>query len=219
MSSDLRQGSMTAVEGQTAGTGPDQVDLVVAHWQTEDPDIDVAAKTAALRLRRAANHLQRELRRELLPLEMEMWEFEMLLALRRVPGQQLSAGALLRLCQVTSGAISNRLARLENRGWVRRDIDPRDRRQVLVTLTEDGVARAYQLLNSKTRAEQRLFSGIERSTLERLTADLRTLLVSLEGPADAADPFAVDRFLDLCPTDPPTSDGAGRASRGPGSVV
>jgi DNA-binding MarR family transcriptional regulator len=206
MSSGLHQGSMTAVDSHPAGTDPDQVDLVVAHWQTEDPDIDVPAKTAALRLRRAANHLQRELRRELLPLEMEMWEFEVLLALRRAPGQQLSAGALLRLCQVTSGAISNRLARLESRGWVRRDIDPRDRRAVLVTLTEDGETRARQLLNSKTRAEQRLFSGIERSTLERLTADLRTLLVSLEGAANASDLLGADRLLDLCPTDAPTPD-------------
>jgi DNA-binding MarR family transcriptional regulator len=197
---------MTVTDGPTDGVQTDQVDLVVAHWRTEDPDIDVAAKTAALRLRRAANHLERKLRRELVPLDSETWELEMMLALRRSPGQQLSAGALLRSCQVTSGAISNRLARLETRGWVRRDIDPRDRRQVLVTLTTEGEARAHQLINSKTRAEQWLFSRIDRSTLERLTADLRTLLVSLEGPADDTA-LAVDQLLDLCPGEAPSVDG------------
>jgi DNA-binding MarR family transcriptional regulator len=175
---------MTDVEHAQA----DQVDVVVAHWRRDDPGMDVATKTAALRLRRAANHLEREIRRELLPLEMEPWEFEMLLALHRAHGRRLSAGALLRQCQVTSGAISNRLARLEARGWVRRDIDLRDRRQVLVTLTDAGVARARQLMATKTVAEQRLFSGVDRATLERLTADLRTLLISLEGPADDTDP-------------------------------
>jgi DNA-binding MarR family transcriptional regulator len=200
-------GSMSTLEGQPAPGLPDridlldQVDLLVAHWRSEDPDIDVAAKTAALRLRRVANHLQRELRRELVPLECETWEFEVLLALSRAPGQQLSAGALLRLCQVTSGAISNRLARLESRGWVRREIDLRDRRQVLVTLTTDGRERAQELINSKTRAEQRLFARLDRSTLQRLTNDLRTLLVSLEGPADDSA-AGVDRLLDLCPSEP-----------------
>ena len=72
----------------------------------------------------------------------EYWEIEVLLTLRRAADHRASAGDLGRECQVTSGAITNRISRLEKRGWIRRDVDPDDRRQVLVTLTEDGLARA-----------------------------------------------------------------------------
>jgi DNA-binding MarR family transcriptional regulator len=175
----------------------DQVDVAVAQWHLEDPGIDVAAKTTALRLRRLAHHLERELRRDLLPLDVEMWEFEVLMALRRASNHQLSAGALLRHCQVTSGAISNRLARLEAQGWVRRDIDPRDRRQVLVTLTPDGNKRADALIAAKTETEQRMFAQVDRATIHRLSADLRTLLLSIEGPA--SDNLTPEQLMDLCP--------------------
>jgi DNA-binding MarR family transcriptional regulator len=168
----------------------DQVDLFVDHWCRENPAIDVAVKSVAIRLHRIAHHLDREMRRELAPFEMEQWEFEMLLALLRAPGRMLSAGDLLRASQVTSGAISNRLTRLEDRGWVERGIDVRDRRHVLVTLTPSGEQRAEQLLATKTESEQRLLSRLERSTLERMSADLRALLVSLEGPADEAQSLA-----------------------------
>ena len=178
----------------------DQVDAIVEHWRQEDPDIDVVAKTAATRLRRLSHHLERELRRDLLPQDVEMWEFEVLLALRRAPEHQLSAGALLRFCQVTSGAISNRLARLESRGWVRRDVDTRDRRQVLVSLTPEGVERARALVAMKTEAEHRLFANLDRATLERLADDLRTLLVSVEGPAN--EDLTPEEMLAVCPTQP-----------------
>jgi DNA-binding MarR family transcriptional regulator len=169
----------------------DQVDLFVDHWCRANPAIDVAAKSVAIRLHRISHHLDREMRRELAPFEMEPWEFEMLLALLRSPGHRLSAGALLRASQVTSGAISNRLTRLEERGWVERGIDVRDRRHVLVSLTPGGEQRAEQLLATKTESEQRLLSRLDRPTLERMSADLRSLLVSLEGPADeSADPLS-----------------------------
>jgi DNA-binding MarR family transcriptional regulator len=197
-------GSVTFIisEPPPAGAGPDmpvrdQVDVIVDHWCQEDPNLDVATKTAAIRLRRVAHHLERELRRELTPFEVEMWEFDVLLTLRRAPAYQLSAGALIRACQVTSGAISNRLTRLEQRGWITRGIDPRDRRHVLVTLTPEGVARAGQLVATKTQSEQRLFSRLDRQTLERMSADLRTLLVAFEGPADEDAPMTPEQLAQL----------------------
>jgi DNA-binding MarR family transcriptional regulator len=164
----------------------DQADVIVDQWREEDPNFDVVLKSTSIRLRRAAHHLERALRRELTPFDVEMWEFDVILTLRRVPGHQLSAGALTRACQVTSGAISNRLARLEQKGWITRDIDPRDRRHILVTLTSEGIDRAGQLIATKTEAEEHLFARLDRATLERMSNDLRALLISLEGPADNA---------------------------------
>ena len=58
-----------------------------------DSGLDAATKKLSVRVRRLANHVERELRRELAAEGIEVWELEVLLALRRAPGQRLSAGA------------------------------------------------------------------------------------------------------------------------------
>jgi DNA-binding MarR family transcriptional regulator len=166
----------------------DRVDVIVEQWQEHFADLDVAAKKLTMRILRLAHHIEREIQRELTEHGIGMWEFEVLLALRRAPHRQLSAGDLVRQCQVTSGAITNRIGRLAERGWVTRETDPDDRRQVIVTLTRSGLRRANQILDTKIVAEERLFSGLDASTRDRLSADLRGLLVSIEGPADDYEP-------------------------------
>jgi len=177
----------------------DQVDVLVEFWLQENPDLDARAKTLAVRLRRAAHHLERALRQELAASDIEMWEAEVLLALRRGADHCRSAGELLRESQVTSGAITNRVARLEQRGWVRRDIDPADRRHVLVTLTSEGLARADQFLATKTQSEQALLGRLDQDVQDRLNNDLRALLVALEGPAAPCAEAVTHRRADYPP--------------------
>src|SRR5580658_9341647 len=134
-----------------------------------------------MRLRRASQYLERAVRANLADTGVdEYWEIEVLLTLRRAPEYRASAGELGRECQVTSGAITNRISRLEQRGWVRRDVDPEDRRQVLVSLTPEGVTRANRVIATKNQTEQRVFGGVDRDLLERLNNDLRTLVASME---------------------------------------
>jgi len=151
--------------------------------------LDAATKKLSVRLRRLANHIERELRRELGAEGIEVWELEALLALRRALAQQISVGALLRDSQVTAGAMTNRVARLEKQGWVRRDVDPADRRQVLVTLTPAGQQRADNILAIKTTAEQRLLGQADPAAIERMGEDLRNLLLAIEGPAVDDHPY------------------------------
>jgi DNA-binding MarR family transcriptional regulator len=95
---------------------------------------------------------------------------------------------------VSSGAITNRISRLEKRDWVRRDIDPEDRRQVLVSLTAAGLAQADHIIAMKTQAERWAFDGVDRQLLERIARDLRTLLLGLEERAgEVNDETAVSR--------------------------
>jgi DNA-binding MarR family transcriptional regulator len=181
----------------TSGGRDDEVDELVDFWRHENPDLDVVTKGIAVRLRRTTHLLERFLRHELGEHGVEMWAVEMLLALRRAPGYSSSAGRLMRESQVTSGAITNRLGRLESHGWVRRDVDPTDRRQVLVTLTDDGLVQADRILTAKTLTEQRFFGGVDRTLVERMNDDLRTLMASL----DPAGPEA--------PSEGPTPDAPG----------
>jgi DNA-binding MarR family transcriptional regulator len=157
--------------------------MLVDFWARENPHLDAQVKALGIRLRRAAHHLERALRRELGQNDTDVWELEVLMALRRGAGHCLSAGELLKESQVTSGAITNRVARLEERGWARRDVDPSDRRHVLVTLTPEGVARADKLLATKTQADQAVLGLLAPRVQERLNNDLRALLIAIEGPA------------------------------------
>jgi DNA-binding MarR family transcriptional regulator len=171
----------------------DLAEEIADYWSRENPDVDPVTKMLAIRLRRAAQHLERELRRELDAYDTDIAEFEVLMTLRRAEGYSSSAGALAKEWQVTSGAITNRIGRLEARGWVRREFDPADRRQVLVTLTEEGLRRIDHLLTIKTQTEQRVFGTIDRATINRLSADLRTLLLALE-PRESGEGRPAERL-------------------------
>jgi DNA-binding MarR family transcriptional regulator len=162
----------------------DETDEIVEFWHRENPDLDVTAKTLAIRLRRASQHLERAVRSNLAANGVdEFWEIEVLMSLLRAPGHRRSAGELQRESQVTSGAITNRVGRLEQRGWVTREVDPTDRRQVLVSLTSEGLKQANHVVATKNESEKQIFSGMDRPFLERLTSDLRDLLRSMETPA------------------------------------
>lgn len=164
-----------------AATVRDRADVLIDLLGHDGADTETLK--LSIRLRRLANHIERELRRELGAQGIEVWEFEVLLALDRAPDHRLSAGALLRGSQVTAGAITNRIARLEAHGLVRRDVDPDDRRQILVTLTPDGVRRAECITAIKTTTEQRLLGRAGPAAIARMSADLRDLLLAIEGPA------------------------------------
>jgi DNA-binding MarR family transcriptional regulator len=161
----------------------DETDEIVEFWHKQNPDLDVTAKTLAIRLRRASQHFERAVRTNLAANGVdEYWEIEVLMSLLRAPDHRRSAGELQRESGVTSGAITNRMARLERRGWVTREVDPNDRRQVLVSLTEEGLKQAHHVIATKNESEKHLFSNLDRAFLERLTTDLRTLLASMESP-------------------------------------
>lgn len=169
----------------------DRVDAVVDFWCQENPELDARLKMLAIRVRRASHHLEKVVRQELASLGIEVWEFEVLLALRRGTNCCRSAGDLLRESQVTSGAITNRVDQLEKKGWVRRDVCPTDRRQVLVSLTPEGKARADELLAMKVQAEEAVFGRLDERTQDRLNEDLRTLLITLEGPLQPGEEEAL----------------------------
>jgi DNA-binding MarR family transcriptional regulator len=172
---ETRLGTLTTVPSDT---GPDEVDQVVCYWHRANPDLDITTKALAMRIRRVAHLLERVMHAELGRDDAEAWEVEMLLALRRAPEGRSTAGGLQRAAQVTSGAITNRLGRLEQRGWVRRDVDLSDRRQVLVTLTAAGQARVDELIAAKSVAERRFFAALDRDALVRINADLKALMAA-----------------------------------------
>src|SRR3984885_7209889 len=155
----------------------DEVDDLVAAWRAQRPDLDVEPLEVLSRISRLARYLDIARRGAFADHGLETWEFDVLSALRRQgPPFQLTPGALLRATLVTSGTVTTRIDRLAEAGLVRREPDPRDKRGVLVTLTERGVARADAALADLLDRGRALLAGLDRGERQHL-ADLMTILL------------------------------------------
>ena len=120
----------------------DEVERLVAAWSRERPDLDVSPLEVLSRVTRLARHLDRARRTAFAEHGLDVWEFDVLAALRRA-GQPyvLSPGQLVTSTMVTSGTMTNRIDRLADRQLVERMPDPADRRGVHVRLTPAGKSR------------------------------------------------------------------------------
>ena len=149
------------------------MERLVAGWRRALPDLDVSPLEVLSRVTRLARHLDRQRTIVFARHDLETWTFDVLSALRRADGEQLSPGQLLAQTLVTSGTMTNRIDRLEERGLVRRRPDPSDARSVRVQLTAAGrrrvdaalkdlVAREHAILGSLDEPERTTLAGLLR---------------------------------------------------------
>ncbi len=171
----------------------DEVDEIVARWQAERPDLDVAPLQVLSRVSRLARHLDRARRAAFAAHGLETWEFDVLSALRRQgPPYQLSPGSLLRATLVTSGTMTNRIDRLAEAGLVRRHRDQQDKRGVLVQLTDRGRSTVDAAMSDLLSRERELLTGLDAARQEDLAGLLRVLLAPFDA-VNGAEAVPPDR--------------------------
>ena len=108
-------------------------------------------------------------------------EWDVLGALRRAgPPFRRSAGELAKLSELSSGAMTNRLDRLEQAGFVKRHPDPDDRRGVLIELTKAGQAKWLDSTGSEAEREALIAAALTKPEKEQLNALLRRLMLEFE---------------------------------------
>ncbi|MFG1941521.1 MarR family winged helix-turn-helix transcriptional regulator [Nonomuraea sp. NPDC048826] len=158
----------------------DAVDALTGQWRRERPDVDVWPMEVVGRVSRLSRLLERGLRELFAEHGLEQHEFDVLATLRRSgPPYELTAGALLKAAMVTSGAITNRIDKLERKGLVERLRDSGDRRSVRIRLTEAGRELIDELVPRHVANEARLLSGLDAEDRDHLVRLLRQLLESL----------------------------------------
>jgi DNA-binding MarR family transcriptional regulator len=124
----------------------------------------------------------RDARAALEPVGLELWEYDVLSALRR-QGKDfaLAASVLARETELSTGAMTNRVDRLVDRGLVRRRSGENDRRSVIVRLTTKGrkvideaikyrLDAARQSLKDLTAAERKALGGLLRKVVQSAAA-------------------------------------------------
>lgn len=166
----------------------DHVDEITEQWHRERPDIDVSGMAIIGRIARLNQTIRPLLDAVFAEHDLESWEFDVLATLlRNGAPHQLTPGELLESMMITSGAMTNRIKRLEARGFVERMASPADGRQVLVTLTDAGRAKVDAALVDHAANELRMLSGLSEGQRVQLVDLLRDLHTSLPDRAGAED--------------------------------
>ena len=161
----------------------DDLDDLLLIWAREIPLLDPLTEGIVERIHILAYRLNESASETLAEFGLDRRAFKLLGRLRRQgPPYRRSAGMLAADLQLSSGAMTNRLDRLETAGLIRRLPDPSDRRGTLVEPTEAGHAVWDATVDKQARREQAItavLSEDERVELHRL---LRHLMRSLPDP-------------------------------------
>jgi len=122
-------------------TAPDAIDRRLEVWKRELPVLDLAIEGIVERVGRLDRIIGRTLEETLTAHELSLGEWRLLGSLRwgGAPYRD-KPGRLSVWLGLSSGGMTNRLDRMEERQLVRRLPDPDDRRGVLVELTDEGAA-------------------------------------------------------------------------------
>jgi DNA-binding MarR family transcriptional regulator len=154
---------------------------VRAEWRREWPDLDTSPIDVVARVGRLARFLDegmdcvfalRGIRRE---------GWDVLASLRRAgPPYRASPTALYMRLMRTSGAMTNRLRRLEDAGFIARVPDPDDARGLLVELTAKGHELVDELAPLHLANERVMLAALSAKERRELAVLLAKLLASFE---------------------------------------
>lgn len=157
------------------------VGTVVAQWHTERPDLDASPMEVIGRLSIVSRLVDAQLRQTFARHELDAPSFDVLATLRRSgPPYQLTPTQLTRSAMVTSGAITQRLDRLEARGLISRGPRSDDGRGVQVTLTPTGYNTIDAALPDHLATEQRLLAALSEKQRRALAVTLQQLIDSVD---------------------------------------
>lgn len=105
---------------------------------------------------------------------------------------------LAKSLRVTPHNVTVLIDALEGAGLVRRAPDPRDRRAILLELTDTGQATAHTLVAEQRRTAQLLFAGMSPGALKTFQSAVDLIVDRLRGPEFAAiRRAALDRWSAL----------------------
>jgi DNA-binding MarR family transcriptional regulator len=146
--------------------------LALATWPQIDPDVE----GVVTRIAKAAQYLDHAANTSLSRVGLTKEEFKVLCALR---AGKRSHGSLCGELHVSTGAMTNRLDKLERSGLLSRSRDPGDRRGILLELTGAGREKLDQYIDTGAHRERQLLAALTTPDKRQLNRLLQKLLDSL----------------------------------------
>lgn len=156
---------------------PDSLDRMLIVWAREIPALDALTEGIVERIQTLAHDFDTSLDETLQAFDLDRRTYHLLGRLRAVgaPYRQ-SPGQLASGMRLSSGAMTNRLDRMEAAGLIRRLPDPDDRRGLLVEPTELGHATWDRAVEVQAQREALLASVLDPADREQLHRLLRRLM-------------------------------------------
>ena len=154
---------------------PDFVGRILDQWAAERPDRDAAPIGVIGRLHRVANRLTEELGTVFAEHGLGEGEFDVLATLRRSGAPyEMPAGELAVSTMVTSGAVTKRVDRCVQQGWVTRRVSEHDARGRVVALTPAGKELMDRAFAAHLANEHRLVGLLDPADRAALARILET---------------------------------------------
>lgn len=148
----------------------DGLDRIAEQWQAQGVDGDLVPMRLVGRLLRLAKIIECALARCHEGFGLGQGEFDVLATLRRSGAPyRLTPSQLYQSMLLSSGAMTNRLDRLERKQLIERRHSEQDRRSVQVSLSTEGLALIERVIPEHLGTLEELLDGVgERGELERL---------------------------------------------------
>ncbi|WP_199610133.1 MarR family winged helix-turn-helix transcriptional regulator [Flocculibacter collagenilyticus] len=157
----------------------DHVDTVLEQWEKERPDLDSSPMAVMGRLVRTSSFFHAELQKVFSTFSLNSGEFDVLATLLRTgKPYELTPNQLLNTLMLSSGAMTNRVDRLEAKGYVKRSPDPNDRRGVLVSLTDEGYKLISEVIVAHVDKGNFLVSPLSKQEQTELADLLKKLILA-----------------------------------------
>lgn len=152
----------------------DAVDDILGQWSEERPELETDSLGVVIRITSLSRAFLRRATQALEPLDLELFEYDVLSALRR-QGRPfgLPATGLAKETGLSSGAMTNRIDKLEERGLVSRKADKSDRRAVIVSLTTEGKRTIDDAIQLRLDAADEGMQGLSAREIGNLASLLR----------------------------------------------
>ena len=158
----------------------DHVDDFLVHCEGI-PDLDHDVEGIVERIQGLEKRFKRAMEETLEEHGLSLGEWRVLGSLRRSEDHRCcTPGELSSQLELSSGAMTNRLDRLEAAGLVRRRPDPSDRRGVRVELTEAGDRTWLESTNAQAIKEALVAGALSKAEQHELNALLRKLMLAFD---------------------------------------
>jgi DNA-binding MarR family transcriptional regulator len=112
------------------------------------------------------------------------FEYQVLALLSEAPARTLRMSALASLAEGSLPRLSQVVARLEQRGWMRRTPDPADGRYTLAILTDQGQAKVTEAAPGHVQEVRRLVFGPLTKTQSRQLHEIARRIIHAIDPDD-----------------------------------
>ncbi|TKF77378.1 MarR family transcriptional regulator [Vibrio kanaloae] len=159
----------------------DAIDRVVEQWAKEKPELETEPMAMMGRIMRISKYMETQVAELHKKYDMKLGEFDVLATLRRSgKPYRLTPSELIGSMMLTSGAMTNRLDKLEAKGLISREHSKEDRRSVSVQLTKDGLILIDQMMTEHVEMQKKLVKSLSASQKKNTNQLLKTWLSAYE---------------------------------------